>query len=50
MYDDWDELMRTIAEYIYSRTPEQLKQLDKDLGIEEYTTPFGVLRVIRHKL
>ena len=36
MYDDWEELLHQIADYIYSRTPEQLAQLDRDLGIEEF--------------
>ena len=48
--DDWEELLRNIAEYVYSRTPEQLAQIDKELGIEEYVTPFGTIRMIRHKL
>ena len=50
MNDDWEELLHRIVDYIYTRTPEQLAQLDKDLGIEEYVTPFGTLRVIRPRL
>lgn len=48
--NEWDELLHRIAEYAYELTPEQLKQLERDLGIEEYVTPFGVLHIIRHKL
>ncbi len=50
MKDDWAELLANIAEYIYSRTPEQLQQIDKDIRIEEIITPFGTLRIIHPHL
>ncbi len=49
-HDAWEELLRRIADYIFSRTPKQLEQLDKDLDIKEYLTPFGVLRVKQNLL
>ena len=45
--DTWEGFLRRIALYVYSRTPEELAQLDKELGIEKYVTPFGILRIRR---
>jgi len=46
----WDEMIQKMGEYISTRTEEELLQIDKELGIEEIETPFGMLRVKRHRL
>ena len=46
----WNELMERIAWYIWELSTEERKKLEEDLGIKEYETPFGTLRIRIPKL